>query len=276
MQSANHHHPQWPLVPTRRSEETMTRHELEKFRTRLRTMARRIQGTAESAEDQARQPTGGEAAGDLSNVPIHLGDVGSEVLAQELGATLLENEQYLQGEILGALDRIDKGTYGRCENCGRGIAHERLQALPYARHCVACAAALHAGREVNLNEGRPKNWTEGIGLRAEGPPPWAPGGPQESTAGGDPHAAGTPGGGTAVGGLAGTNVGIGEPEGHDLEGAMGSSTFDVAIETEQIVEQPKPEEEPAGGYSGHAGGAVGGTPANKRASGGHAQPRKPR
>jgi hypothetical protein len=67
--------------------------------------------------------------------------------------------------------------------------------------------------------------------------------------------------GTAVGGLAGTNVGEGDPADTDLEDAMGSGNFDVAIEElndEKIA------------YSGPAGGAVGGTPANRRAVGGKA------
>lgn len=252
----------------------MTQHQIDHFRARLRAMARRIKGTAESAEEQARAATGGEAAGDLSNTPIHLGDVGSEVLAQELGATLLENERYLEGEISAALDRIEKGAFGRCEGCGRAITRERLEALPYARYCVACAASLHAGREVNLNEGRPRSWAEGIGLRAEGPPPGAPGGPEEGPAGSDPHAAGTPGGGTAIGGLAGTNVGAGEPDDSDLEGAMGGGAFDAMIEGEQAPTPRKPagEEDAAGGYSGHSGGAVGGTPVNKRTRGGQSHP----
>lgn len=246
----------------------MTKQELQKFRTQLRAMEKRIKDTAAAAEEQARSATGGEAAGGLSNAPLHLGDVGSEVLAQELGATLMENEQYLQGEIAAALDRIDDGTFARCENCRQTVSRERLEAIPYARHCFPCAQKLHAARAVSMNEGRPTSWAAGIGLRAEGPPPGAPGGPEERPAGNDPHAAGTPGGGSAVGGLAGTNVGTGEPDDSDLENAMGGAAFDTAIETEKVVEPGKTDEEGAGGFAGHSGGAVGGTPANKRASGG--------
>jgi hypothetical protein len=74
----------------------MTRATTNKFRKRLEDMAQRVQATASSAEEQARQNTGGEAAGGLSNAPMHLGDVGSELASQELGATLLENEQFIQ------------------------------------------------------------------------------------------------------------------------------------------------------------------------------------
>ncbi len=42
-------------------------------------------------------------------------------------------------EIKGALERIDRGTFGRCEECGGVIPKGRLKALPYARYCVKCA-----------------------------------------------------------------------------------------------------------------------------------------
>src|SRR5262249_38077009 len=73
----------------------------------------------------------------------------------------------------------------------------------------------------------------------------------------DEEAVGTPGGGTEVGGLAGTNIGDGAPENADLERAMAAGT-DVA--------EPDAEEPP---YAGSGGGAVGGTPAEARARGGH-------
>src|SRR5687767_4155922 len=61
--------------------------------------------------------------------------------------------------------------------------------------------------------------------------------------GGDRHAVGTPLGGTASGGLAGTNVGDGSPEGVDLEGAMGSGIHDNGGERDT-------DETPAFGGSG--------------------------
>jgi hypothetical protein len=85
-----------------------------------------------------------------------------------------------------------------------------------------------------------------------------PAGPPGSGAG-DRHAAGAIGGGSAVGGLAGTNVGDGSPENADIDAAAGSSQFDIAIDAD---------EEDA--YSGFSGGAVGGSPAGKRVSGGRA------
>src|SRR5262245_7443114 len=76
--------------------------------------------------------------------------------------------------------------------------------------------------------------------------------------GGDRYAAGTPGGGSAVGGLAGTNVGDGDPDNADLEGAMGAGTHDPGDDAEGPGITP---------LAGASGGAVGGTPAGGRASG---------
>jgi RNA polymerase-binding transcription factor DksA len=215
--------------------------------------------------------TGGDAGGDLSNAPMHLGDLGSEQYIQELGATLLENEREIRLEIVEALRRIDAGTYGRCENCGREIPEERLEILPYTRYCTTCSAELQSGPGVNLNEGRPRSGAETMNPHDDG----VLAGPFEGLNqaqftgletdvvdhGDDPdiHAAGTAGGGTAVGGLAGTNLGAGDPIDADLETATGSGQFDVEIEGGE------PE---LGAYSGPSGGAVGGTPAGKRSVGG--------
>jgi RNA polymerase-binding transcription factor DksA len=46
-----------------------------------------------------------------------------------------------RGEVAAALVRVESGTYGICENCGRPIDGERLAALPSARLCLSCKAA---------------------------------------------------------------------------------------------------------------------------------------
>jgi len=40
--------------------------------------------------------------------------------------------------VMNALQRIDEGNYGECERCGEAIAEKRLEALPFARHCIDC------------------------------------------------------------------------------------------------------------------------------------------
>jgi len=239
----------------------MTKDQSDSYRDRLRVLAARLRGTVAGLEEQVRTPTGGEAAGGLSNVPIHLGDVGSEAYTQELGATLLENESYLRDEVAHAIGRIANGTYGRCENCGQDIPPERLDAILYARHCAACAGALQSGKRVNMNDGRPDSWLGEPGheaLSLTGSPDRVFG-RDLGGAPGDVHAAGTPGGGTSVGGLGGTNVGEGTTVGVNLEEAMGRGDADANADADTD------EADDSEAQAGHSGGAVGGTPANKRA-----------
>lgn len=244
----------------------MNTEKLNHYRERLRKEGAGVMKTAASVEEAARGGTGGQTSGNLSNAPMHLGDMGTELYLQELNATLLENETYLRDEYLAALDRIENGTFGRCERCGQDIPEKRLDVLPYVRHCTSCAEKLQAGAEVNLNTGRVGPGPDTLNPHDDGPeerraPPGQNRKAKRSASPdpGDRHAAGTPGGGSAVGGLAGTNLGSGDPNDADLESAMGSSTYDVNIEE-------------GGGnteaYSGPSGGAVGGTPAGKRSVGG--------
>jgi RNA polymerase-binding transcription factor DksA len=112
------------------------------YRQRLLTLMRRLDRDRSQLKDEALRATGGEASGSLSDVPLHLADLGSHSLEEDLTLGLLENEEQLIEEINGALDRMDRNVFGRCESCGQGIAKERLDALPYARHCVTYARVL--------------------------------------------------------------------------------------------------------------------------------------
>jgi RNA polymerase-binding protein DksA len=68
----------------------------------------------------------------------HPGDVATYTLDREIDYTLEENEERVLAAIDGALERIEKGTFGTCRGCGRQIALERLEALPYTTQCIDC------------------------------------------------------------------------------------------------------------------------------------------
>jgi RNA polymerase-binding transcription factor DksA len=116
---------------------TMTN--IDASRQRLLALIRRLDRDRSQLKDEALQATGGEASGGLSDVPLHLADLGSDAFEEELTLGLIESEEQLIGEINAALARMDRGVYGRCEACQRPIPRDRLKALPYARYCVACA-----------------------------------------------------------------------------------------------------------------------------------------
>jgi DnaK suppressor protein len=69
-------------------------------------------------------------------VPVHPADLGTDNYEEEVTLGLLENEDPLLAEVNDALDRIEQGTFGRCEECRQEIPRERLEALPYARYCL--------------------------------------------------------------------------------------------------------------------------------------------
>ncbi len=60
----------------------------------------------------------------------------------ERNQAVLRNSQVLLGQVDAALARLDAGTYGICENCGKEIGSRRLEALPYATLCVECQAKM--------------------------------------------------------------------------------------------------------------------------------------
>src|SRR5262245_45432412 len=117
----------------------MTREELEGFRQQLFDLGRRLKGNVSDLSKEAFRTTGGEASGNLSNVPIHPADLATDNFEQEVSLSLLENEQRQLEEVAAALERINRGTYGVCESCSRAISRGRLQAVPYTRLCIDCA-----------------------------------------------------------------------------------------------------------------------------------------
>jgi RNA polymerase-binding transcription factor DksA len=233
---------------------------VEKFRTILEQLASRVGAVANDMVDQVRSSTSGKGGSELTNVPLHLGDMGTDEYLYDMNATLLANEQYIVTEVRDALARTENGSFGKCESCGKSIAPARLEAIPYTRYCVKCAALQDETPQVNLDEGRPH--TPADTLAPEGdmeedrlkrsdslefPTPKLPRG--------DVYAAGTAGGGTAIGGLAGSNQGNGDPIVIEIDDATGSSNFDL---NDDRTDDHTP-------MSGFRGGAVGGTPARKRA-----------
>jgi len=79
-----------------------------------------------------------DQTGDLSAVPIHQADIGSDAFEQEMNLERLERENELIQAIDLALEKIEEGRYGICERDGKSIPEARLEAMPWARYCVKC------------------------------------------------------------------------------------------------------------------------------------------
>ena len=241
----------------------MKKRELEHYRAELYALRDRLLGVVSAVTEQALQPSGGQGESELSNAPMHLADMGTEEYLHGLNATLLENEEELAGEVRAALSRIDDGKFGVCDNCNQDIAQERLQAMPFARHCVVCAESIDRREPSNFNHGRPASPRDTLAPEGEMnenhsalASPLAAFASQDAEEYlDDVHAAGTAGGGTAVGGLAGTNIGRGDPSIGDLQEATGSGDFDRVDARDEDENAP---------LAARNGAAVRGAPKNKR------------
>jgi RNA polymerase-binding transcription factor DksA len=233
--------------------------DLDKYRHTLEAITSRVRADASGMVEQVRSGTSGKGGSELSNAPFHLGDMGTDEFLYDMNATLLANESYIVSEAREALSRIDRGTFGVCESCGQPIAKARLEAIPYARYCVECAEK-NPAPQANLDEGRPHTPKDTLAPEGEMDEDHVRANPLEfppppTHRGTDVHAAGTAGGGTAVGGLAGGNEGYGDPVVAELDEATASGHFDVE---DDRADDRTP-------LSGPSGGAVGGTPARTRA-----------
>jgi RNA polymerase-binding transcription factor DksA len=199
----------------------MDRRKRDRFREQLEVIQQRIRVDSSAVAEQALDSVNGE----LSHVPLHLGDLGSEEFYRDMSAVLAENEAYLANEVRDAIGRIESGIFGKCEHCEKAISLARLEAIPFARFCVRCAEQFNGSPSGNLNDGRPRGPRDTIAPEGE----MAENGRRRGRSG-DVHAVGDAGGGTAWGGLAGSNFGHGDPTVANLQDAAGSGSPEAAEE----------------------------------------------
>ena len=120
----------------------MRKSEMKRYEEQLYDLAQDLMGMDANLKKEALRSLAGDARANLSKVPVHLGDLSSDSYEQEVSTQLLQNERGMLLEIADAIERVDNGTYGRCENCHNPITAERLNAVPYARYCIDCAREL--------------------------------------------------------------------------------------------------------------------------------------
>src|SRR6266513_680434 len=100
----------------------MKQEDLDSFRGVLMGLRSRLRGDLDQMTGEALKLNGPEGSGNLSNLPLHMADVGTENYDQEFTLGLIENEQDTLDQINDALLRIEAGTFGRCQECGGPIA----------------------------------------------------------------------------------------------------------------------------------------------------------
>jgi RNA polymerase-binding transcription factor DksA len=110
-------------------DDTTARQRLVEERARLTEVRSSLGGTG--LEQESEQ----ESVAELSSVDQHQADLGTETFEREKDLSILESIEAELADVEHALRRLDEGTYGICEACGKPIDEERLAALPAARLC---------------------------------------------------------------------------------------------------------------------------------------------
>ena len=110
------------------------------YKERLLLLRSRLRNDVTSMTDAALHHDGSEN----STMPIHMAELGSDNFEQEFTLSLLATEEDTLGMIEQALERVESGTYGTCEECQGMIPKARLDALPHTPVCVKCAATRDA------------------------------------------------------------------------------------------------------------------------------------
>jgi RNA polymerase-binding protein DksA len=117
----------------------ITPKELEFYRDLILAKRREIVGDMSSMEREALRTGGGS---NLSNLPIHMADMGTDNYEQEFTLGLMEKDRKLLRDLNDALAKIQNGTYGICEGTGKPISKARLEAQPWARYSIEWARKL--------------------------------------------------------------------------------------------------------------------------------------
>lgn len=116
--------------------------QLEHYRQLLLEKRHEIQGDVSMMEENIFQ-----SGGDISSMPVHLADIGTDSYEQEFSLGLMAEEKKILVEINKALDRINNGSYGICDGLDIPIESNRLEAIPWTRYSLEYARMAESGQD---------------------------------------------------------------------------------------------------------------------------------
>lgn len=132
----------------------LTNEQLKKFKTILEKQKEdMIEKLEENGHMNLASGHPHESTGELSSYDNHPADEGTELFERQKDLALNEHRELEIENIEKALEAIDKGTYGRCEVCGKEIPLERLEALPTTTFCIEHSPDQVTSRQRPIEEG---------------------------------------------------------------------------------------------------------------------------
>jgi DnaK suppressor protein len=116
----------------------MDKQKLEHFRKLLETRRLNLRESVARTEEDGRAAQSTDSAQDIAD------RASSSYQKEFLFARSNNDRQFLQ-MVEHALSNMTEGTYGECEQCGKEINERRMEAVPWARHCIGCQEKLERG-----------------------------------------------------------------------------------------------------------------------------------
>ena len=116
----------------------MARPELKKYKKLLLIEREKLVGGISHITENTLKKSARDASGDLSGYSYHMADVASDDYERDFSLGRATEDQSFLYRVDEALKRIEDGSYGSCLTCGKAIAKNRLNALPYAEACIEC------------------------------------------------------------------------------------------------------------------------------------------
>jgi RNA polymerase-binding protein DksA len=129
-----------PQAAGRAKRKTGTKHpaDLSKFRDWLLEERERLVAELHEIEHRTARIDESDRANELSAYEDHPADLASETFEREKDLAIGESVEAMLNKVVTALEKIERGTYGTCDACGRPIKKARLKALPFATLCLSC------------------------------------------------------------------------------------------------------------------------------------------
>jgi DnaK suppressor protein len=103
----------------------MKKAELKAYKEQLLAWRARLRGDVNAMADAALRKTRSEANGDLSSMPIHMADIGSDNYEQEFTLSLMQTDELTLESIEAAIEKIEDGVFGLCDDCTGPISKAR-------------------------------------------------------------------------------------------------------------------------------------------------------
>lgn len=118
----------------------MKKTDMKAYKEKLLLLRARLRGDISQMANAAL--SGKNSMEGASGMPIHMADIGSDNYEQEFTLSLIDSEEDTLDLIEHALEKIEEGTYGKCDECEGVVPKTRLNAIPYAPYCIKCAEKL--------------------------------------------------------------------------------------------------------------------------------------